>query len=129
MGSWFEASSPWLSRHLKLGGICGLVASLGRAHRRRWRRIAGWVVVRPKLCWGGWGGNAEKPRLACPASDEACVGMVRGTNTMWLLMAFDGQVCAKGMTTPAGVLKHKLHTLAMGRQTLNRISWKLKWWT
>nr|XP_008509429.1 PREDICTED: uncharacterized protein LOC103544348 isoform X2 [Equus przewalskii] len=122
--------------------------------------------------------------------------MVRGTNTMWLLMAPDGQVFARGLRTAAGVsywnssqrevgrkcaecatmmtfylllltvrmtriittvilteahrmviwrtsrlhvslheaissqvLKGKLHTLAVGKQTLNRISWKLKWWT
>lgn len=57
------------------------------------------------------------------------LGMVRGTNTMWLLMAPDGQVFARGLRTAAGVLKGKLHTLAVGKQTLNRISWKLKWWT
>nr|XP_008509434.1 PREDICTED: uncharacterized protein LOC103544348 isoform X3 [Equus przewalskii] len=42
--------------------------------------------------------------------------MVRGTNTMWLLMAPDGQVFARGLRTAAGVLKGKLHTLAVGKQ-------------
>lgn len=41
-------------------------------------------------------------------------------------MAFDGQLCAKGVEVAAKVLKFKFHTLATGKQIVNIISWKVK---
>ena len=55
--------------------------------------------------------------------------MVLGMNSMWLLMASDGQFCAKGVEVAVKILKFKFHAPAMGKQALNIISRKLKEWT
>lgn len=55
------------------------------------------------------------------------LGMVPDMNAVWLLMASDGQFRAEGAEVAGKILK--LNTLAMGRQALHRISWKLEGWT
>lgn len=52
VAEWVLSSRPpglGCQRHLQVAGISSPVASLCRTHRRRWWKIARWVVARPKL--------------------------------------------------------------------------------